>query len=133
MTKRDCARDVKGVTGTDTASSRYINEKDCSTTEGLSLRAKEVEREYRDVIERFLVPYARECVSTGRRFSVHERLDWLRWHGAASVNHDAQPILARIVLDRVPEARGLVETRKSKWDEVFSERAAYAEETQTAS
>lgn len=98
---------------------RYDN---FNTSEDLSLQVKEVEREYSDVLERFLIPFGLECCAAGRKFSVGERLDWLSWHGSARVNHDVHPILARILIERLPQAKSLIELRRSKWDAVFDGR-----------
>lgn len=92
--------------------------------ERLSLQVKRVEREHADLLETWLIPYARDCAISGRRFSVGERCDYLAWHGVKSCSHNDQPILARVLLQRVPEARGLVELRRCKVDAVFEARGS---------
>ena len=124
--------DTKGKEGGRTKGTAQQNEKvkrqdDFITAEELgrlSLQVRRVEREHADLLETWLIPYARDCAISGRRFSVGERCDYLAWHGVKSCSHNDQPILARVLLEKVPEARGLVELRKCAVDAVFEARRA---------
>lgn len=116
-----------GTTEAEGVSEKVNAQIDDITPEGLqrlSLRVKRVEREYAELLETWLIPYARDCAISGRRFSVGERCDYLAWHGVKSCSHNDQPILARVLLQRMPEARGLVELRRCKVDAVFEARGS---------
>lgn len=78
------------------------------------------------------IEYARYCASIERKFSIHERGQYFSWLDKSDmqgrsikVNHNDAPILARLVVERVPACLPFIELRGCKWDKVFSERAAY--------
>lgn len=78
-----------------------------------------------------LVETARVSVNCGRRFGVREVIERWRWlrpvvsdGSVLRLNNNATPILARLVVERVPECAGLIERRESVYDEVFADRAA---------
>ena len=98
---------------------------DITTTEELerlSLRVKSTERENAELINTWLVPYARQCAVTGRYFSVGEYCDRLSVGQVVPSDHNDHAILARIVAERVPSARRYMQLRKSKFDAVFGSR-----------
>jgi len=101
--------------------------------EELARRYADVERRYfgDERIEAFFTDHARACAAAGRRFSTYERAEWLRWYKPSDsrgrdieVNNTDIPIIARLTLERVPEAVPFMELRKSKYDPVFEARGA---------
>jgi hypothetical protein len=124
---------------------RYVNEDDSITPEELerlSHIVTSVEHDYfggsgkGDPFE----AYAVYCASVGKRFSVHERGSYYTWADVSDkrgkdikVNHNDSPVLARLLVERVPQCLPYIELRRSKWDKVFSMRRAYVEATQAAS
>ena len=99
----------------------------------LALRYAEAERRYfGDArIEAYFTDHARACAAAGRRFSTYERAEWLRWYKPSDsrgrdieVNNSDVPIIARLTLERVPEAVPFMELRKSKFDAVYQARRA---------
>lgn len=90
--------------------------------ENLSLRVKATERENAELINTWLVPYARQCATVGRYFSVGEYCDRLSVGKVVPNDHNDHAILARIVAERVPSARPYMQLRKSKFDKVFGSR-----------
>ena len=90
--------------------------------ERLSLKAKAVERENAELINTWLVPYARQCAVTGRYFSVGEYCDRLSVGQVVPSDHNDHAVLARIVAERVPSARPYMQMRKSKFDKIFGSR-----------
>lgn len=101
--------------------------KDNSTTseglEELSLRVRAVQREHAELIDVWLVPYAKQCVATGRYFSVGEYCDRLSVGGVVPSDHNDHAIIARIVAERVPSARPYMQLRRSKFDQIFKARS----------
>lgn len=106
---------------------------DDSSFEALSRRVAEVERRYLgdSMIAAYFLDHARACAAAGRRFSTYERAEWLRWYRPSDsrgrdieVNNSDISILARLIVERVPEAGPYVEVRRSKYDEVFEARRA---------
>ena len=92
--------------------------------ERLSLRVKQVDREHGEFMRVWLMPHALQCVASNRRFSVSEYCDRKSWQGVDAPDHNAQPIVARLLAERLPECRPYIELRRSKYDAVFAERAA---------
>lgn len=92
--------------------------------ERLSLRVKQVDREHGEFMRVWLMPHALQCVATNRRFSVSEFCDRKSWQGVDAPDHNAQPIVARLLAERLPECRPLVEMRGCQWDAVFEARRA---------
>ena len=90
--------------------------------EELSLQVKAVERENAELIDVWLVPYARQCAAIGRYFSVGAECDRLSVGGVIPCDHNDHAILARIVAERVPSARRYMQMRKSKFDKIFGSR-----------
>lgn len=77
-----------------------------------------------------LVEVARESASNGRRFGVREVLERWRWFcpvvsdgSDIKVNNNMASILARLVIEWVPESAAFIERRASVYDEVFECRA----------
>ena len=77
-----------------------------------------------------LVEVARESARSGRRFGVRETLERWRWFrpvmfdgSDVKVNNNMAPILARLLIEWVPECAAFVERRASVYDEVFECRA----------
>lgn len=77
------------------------------------------------------IDYAKRCAEAGRKFSIHERGAFFTWHAASDMrgrsiklNHNDGPILARLVVERVPQCLPFIELRRSRYDIVFAERAA---------
>lgn len=106
---------------------------DSTSFEELARRYAEVERRYfGDArIEAYFTDHARACAAAGRRFSTYERAEWLRWYKPSDsrgrdieVNNTDIPIIARLTLERVPEAVPFMELRKSKFDAVYQARKA---------
>lgn len=106
---------------------------DSNSFEDLARQYAEVERRYfGDArIEAYFTDHARACVAAGRRFSTYERAEWLRWYKPSDsqgrdieVNNTDIPIIARLTLERVPEAVAFMELRKSKFDAVYQARKA---------
>lgn len=124
---RERAGRTKGTAQQNEKVKRQFDSITAEELERLSLQVKRVEREHAELLETWLIPYARDCAISGRRFSVGERCDYLAWHGVKSCSHNDQPILARVLLQRVPEARGLVELRRCRVDFVFDGRGSDAE------
>ena len=86
------------------------------------------------------IDYAVRCAEAGRRFSIHERGSYFTWHDASDkrgqsikLNHNDGPILARLVVERVPQCLPFIELRRSQYDKVFAERAAYVAAQENAS
>ena len=116
-----------GLDNADTAT------KDDSSFEELERQYADVERRYfGDArIEAYFTDHARACAAAGRRFSTYERAEWLRWYKPSDsrgrdieVNNSDVPIIARLTLERVPEAVPFMELRKSKFDAVYQARRA---------
>ena len=106
---------------------------DSTSFEELARRYAEVERRYfGDArIEAYFTDHARACAAAGRRFSTYERAEWLRWYRPSDsrgrdieVNNTDIPVIARLTLERVPEAVPFMELRKSKFDAVYQARKA---------
>ena len=106
---------------------------DSTSFEDLALQYAEVERSYfgDPRIEAYFTDHARACAAAGRRFSTYERAEWLRWYKPSDsrgrdieVNNSDVPIIARLTLERVPEAVPFMELRKSKFDAVYQARKA---------
>lgn len=111
---------------------------DCITPEEFEARKRlvmTVEHEYFEANPRkgeLFTNYARDCVAAGRKFSIYERGQWVTWfnpsdsHGRDwGVNHNHVPILARLVVERVPECYPYIQLKPSKFDVVFDERLAF--------
>lgn len=101
--------------------------------EELARQYAEVERRYfsDSRIEAYFTDHARACAAAGRRFSTYERAEWLRWYKPSDsrgrdieVNNTDIPVIARLTLERVPEAVPFMELRKSKFDAVYQARKA---------
>lgn len=91
---------------------------ECFLTENPSLRDE-------------LVETAQASVRSGRKFGVREVLERWRWYRPVTsggsdlrVNNNDAPIIARLLIEWVPECAGLIELRASAYDEVFADRAA---------
>lgn len=106
---------------------------DDTSFEDLARQYAEVERRYfgDSRIEAYFTDHARACAASGRRFSTYERAEWLRWYKPSDsrgrdieVNNTDIPIIARLTLERVPEAVPFMELRKSKFDAVYQMRKA---------
>ena len=113
-----------------------------STKTGLVFKTHSIEELRRNVadVERFLtdnprlkeelVEVARESARSGRRFGVRETLERWRWFrpvmsdgSDVKVNNNMAPILARLLIEWVPESAAFIERRASVYDEVFECRA----------
>ena len=105
---------------------RYVNNEDSTTNSEpeRSLRVKQVDREHGEFMRVWLIPHALQCVATNRRFSVGEFCDRKSWQGIASPDHNAQPIVARLLVEKLPQCRPFVELRRCQWDAVFEARRA---------
>lgn len=105
------------------ANEKILCAEDNSTTaeelEELSLRVKAVERDNAELIDVWLVPYAKQCAAIGRYFSVGAECDRLSVGGVIPCDHNDHAVLARIVAERVPSARQYMQMRKSKFDQIF--------------
>lgn len=123
MTKKRKGRTEGSGTATSMTQSVKQRRTDDTPTEERSLQVKRCEREHDEFLNVWLEPYARQCASVGRKFSVSEFCDHKSWQGISAPDHNDQPILARLLVRRVPECRSLVELRRSKWDEVFEKDA----------
>lgn len=108
-------------------------EDNSTSFEDLERQYAEAERRYfGDAhIEAYFTDHARACAAAGRRFSTYERAEWLRWYKPSDsqgrdieVNNTDIPIIARLTLERVPEAVPFMELRKSKFDAVYQARMA---------
>lgn len=108
-------------------------ENNSTSFEDLARQYAEAERRYfGDArIEAYFTDHARACAAAGRRFSTYERAEWLRWYRPSDsrgrdieVNNSDVPIIARLTLERVPEAVPFMELRKSKFDAVYQARKA---------
>ncbi len=106
---------------------------DSTSFEDLARQYVEAEHRYfgDSRIEAYFTDHARACAAAGRRFSTYERAEWLRWYKPSDsrgrdieVNNTDIPILARLTLERVPEAVPFMELRKSKFDAVYQARKA---------
>lgn len=114
-----------------------------STKTGLVFKTHSIEELRRNVadVERFLtdnprlkeelVGAARESARSGKRFGVRETLERWRWFrpvmsdgSDVKVNNNMAPILARLLIEWVPECAAFVERRASAYDEVFECRRA---------
>lgn len=124
----------RGLAAVGDGRTEAIEAQDDSTSfEELARRYAEVERRYfGDArIEAYFTDHARACAAAGRRFSTYERAEWLRWYKPSDsrgrdieVNNTDIPIIARLTLERVPEAVPFMELRKSKFDAVYQARKA---------
>ena len=113
-----------------------------STKTGLVFKTHSIEVLRRNVadVERFLadnphlkeelVGVARESARSGKKFGVRETLERWRWFrpvmsdgSDVKVNNNMAPILARLLIEWVPECAAFVERRASAYDEVFECRA----------
>ena len=113
-----------------------------STKTGLVFKTHSIEELRRNVadVERFLadnphlkeelVRVARESARSGKKFGVRETLERWRWFrpvmsdgSDVKVNNNMAPILARLLIEWVPECAAFVERRASAYDEVFECRA----------
>ena len=102
-------------------------------TEVRRLRVAEVERRFAGIDRHLwdeLVQTAQEHAAAGRWFNIQGIIEDWRDGGRVAgdggkfrLNHNDCPILSRLVMEAVPECRGLIETRKSVYDEIFAERA----------
>lgn len=102
------------------------------TTEELRRNVADVERFLTDNprLKEELVGAARESARSGKRFGVRETLERWRWFrpvmsdgSDVKVNNNMAPILARLLIEWVPECAAFVERRASVYDEVFECRA----------
>ena len=124
MSAEEKGRNV-GSDAAKSAGEEALRQDDCITVadlERLSLRVRQVDREYGDFMRVWLIPYALQRVATNRRFSVSEFCDRKSWQGVSAPDHNAQPIVARLLVEKLPQCRELVETRVCQWDAVFEER-----------
>ena len=108
-------------------------ENDSTSFEDLARQYVAAERRYfgDSRIEAYFTDHARACAAAGRRFSTYERAEWLRWYKPSdsrgrdiAVDNTDIPIIARLTLERVPEAVPFMELRKSKFDAVYQARKA---------
>lgn len=90
--------------------------------ERLSLRVERVEREHGEFMRVWLMPHALQCIATNRRFSVGEFCDRKSWQGVDAPDHNAQPIVARLLVEKLPQCMPFVELRRCRWDDVFEGR-----------
>lgn len=124
---------------------RYVNTNDDTTTderERLKHVVESVEHEYfggSGKGEPF-EEYAKECAAACRKFSVHERGSYYTWADVSDkrgesikVDHNDAPILARLLVERVPKCLPFIELRRCKWDAIFMERVAYVAAQEAAS
>lgn len=102
------------------------------TTEELRRNVADVERFLADNphLKEELVGVARESARSGKKFGVRETLERWRWFrpvmsdgSDVKVNNNMAPILARLLIEWVPECAAFVERRVSAYDEVFECRA----------
>lgn len=102
------------------------------STEELRRNVADVERFLADNphLKEELIGVARESARSGRRFGVRETLERWRWFrpvmsdgSDVKVNNNMAPILARLLIEWVPECSALIERRASVYDEVFECRA----------
>lgn len=125
--RSDCLAAGSGLAGADSAT-----DDDTSFEELARLYADAERRYFGDTrVEAFFTDHARACAAAGRRFSTYERAEWLRWCRPTDsrgreieVNNSDIPIIARLTLERVPEAVPFMELRKSKFDAVYQARRA---------
>lgn len=117
--------------GSGLAEAESATNDDTAQFEELARQYAEVERRYfgDSRIEAYFTDHARACAAAGRRFSTYERAEWLRWYKPSDsrgrdieVNNTDIPIIARLTLERVPEAVPFMELRKSKFDAVYQAR-----------
>ena len=126
------ARGLKAA-GSGLAEAESATNDDTAQFEELARQYAEVERRYfgDSRIEAYFTDHARACAAAGRRFSTYERAEWLRWYKPSDsrgrdieVNNTDIPIIARLTLERVPEAVPFMELRKSRFDAVYQARRA---------
>ena len=121
--------------GTAKSVDEKVNVAECNSSrlEELSRRVAEVERRYLSDsrLAAYFLDHARACAAAGRRFSLYERCQWLRWYRPSdskgrdvTVNNSDIAILARLIVERVPESEPFVEVRRSIYDPVFEARRA---------
>lgn len=102
-------------------------------TEVRRLRVAEVERRFAGIDKHLwdeLVQTAQEHAAAGRWFNIQGIVEGWRDGGRVTgdggsfrLNHNDCPILSRLLVEAVPECRGLIEMRKSVYDDIFAERA----------
>lgn len=107
-------------------------EHDSTSNDELARRVAEVEYRYftdNPILGAHFIDYAKDCAERGKRFSVYEPAEWLRWHKPAdshgkdsAVNNSDLPIISRLLVEKVPECAELLERRSSKYDVVFEAR-----------
>lgn len=102
----------------------------------LILKVREVEHSVKDVNSHLwqeLVDTAKNHVETRTWFNIQRK--WEEWRDAERVTGDGgsfkldnsdSAIVARLLLEAVPEAKPYLQTRRSKFDEVFKLRSQYA-------
>lgn len=111
---------------------KTVSVSNAHSTEELRRNVADVERFLADNphLKEELVGVARESARSGRRFGVRETLERWRWFrpvmfdgSDVKVNNNMAPILARLLIEWVPECAAFVERRASVYDEVFEFRA----------
>lgn len=103
-------------------------------TEVRRLRVAEVERRFTGIDRHLwdeLVQTAQEHAAAGRWFNIQGIVEGWRDGGRVTgdggsfrLNNTDCPILSRLLVEAVPECRGLIEMRKSVYDDIFAERSA---------
>lgn len=72
-----------------------------------------------------LTAYAKACVAAGRRISVREYMHFAAGGGSPQSDHNDEAIVARLLVERLPECRKYVSLRSSRFDRVFARRPRY--------
>lgn len=111
---------------------KTVSVSNAHSTEELRRNVADVERFLAENphLKEELIEVARESARSGRRFGVRETLERWRWFrpvmsdgSDVKVNNNMAPILARLLIEWVPECAAFVERRASAYDEVFECRA----------
>lgn len=111
---------------------KTVSVSNAHSTEELRRNVADVERFLAENphLKEELIEVARESARSGRRFGVRETLERWRWFrpvmfdgSDVKVNNNMAPILARLLIEWVPECAAFVERRASVYDEVFECRA----------
>lgn len=107
---------------------KTVSVSNAHSTEELRRNVADVERFLAENphLKEELVEVARESASNGRRFGVREVLERWRWFRPVAsdgsdikVNNNMASILARLLIEWVPECSAFIERRASAYDEVF--------------
>lgn len=117
--------------GSEKGNAAALDDNDDITALILTVNRVERELESNTALNDYVFNSAREHVERGTRFGMQAITEELRWTDRTdsngkdmAINNNDAAIIARLIVERIPEAAQLIELRRSKFDAVFEARRA---------